>query len=314
MPRFGNLAAVLDRAKALALHEVPSGIAVYVEEMEDRDEGILSFRIGDFEVRVPIDPMTYSDEFLREQVRRGLREVQGEGLLGMMEQAKAKAEKYLPLGTEIKVSGLPDRNRGLLEFTVAGKFYMVTLDPATYSDEWLLGEVRRVMGLEPDKKESLGARVYRIAKEALPKNFHVTVDHAPDGKGVNLRFVPHGFTKEVVVRFHPDLTDVDEEGIKKAIDERMWNVVEMEAKKKPYPYDPSSTAREPAQRDPLAHRFTYHPPKPGQPEKYEALRREALVMARLIERYVPDGRERDRAIDRLDEVVMLANAGIARGG
>ncbi len=58
--------------------------------------------------------------------------------------------------------------------------------------------------------------------------------------------------------------------------------------------------------------FTYHAPKPGQPEKYEALRAKAKELAHLINAECPDGREKSTAMTRLEEAVMWANAGIAR--
>lgn len=58
--------------------------------------------------------------------------------------------------------------------------------------------------------------------------------------------------------------------------------------------------------------FTYHAPKEGQPEKYTKLRDEAKKLAYLIEELVPDSREKELAITKLEEAVMWANAGIAR--
>ena len=59
-------------------------------------------------------------------------------------------------------------------------------------------------------------------------------------------------------------------------------------------------------------RFTYHKPKPGQPELYGELREEALRLARMIANVVPASREKSLAFTKLEEVVMWANAGIAR--
>jgi len=59
-------------------------------------------------------------------------------------------------------------------------------------------------------------------------------------------------------------------------------------------------------------RFTYHPPKEGQPKKYEKLRMLAKELAYLITNLCPDSRERSLALTKLDEVVMWANAAIAR--
>lgn len=61
-------------------------------------------------------------------------------------------------------------------------------------------------------------------------------------------------------------------------------------------------------------RFTYHPPKEGQPEKYTQLRNLAKGLARCIDDTCPDSREKSLAITKLEETVMWANAAIARRG
>lgn len=57
--------------------------------------------------------------------------------------------------------------------------------------------------------------------------------------------------------------------------------------------------------------FTYHSPKPGQPERYEELREKAKELARLIEVKCPDSREKSLAITNLQQSIMWANASIA---
>jgi len=64
--------------------------------------------------------------------------------------------------------------------------------------------------------------------------------------------------------------------------------------------------------DELDIRFTYHPPRNGQPERYARIRAKALDLARLIEHEVPPSREQSLAWTSLEEAVMWANAGIAR--
>ena len=59
-------------------------------------------------------------------------------------------------------------------------------------------------------------------------------------------------------------------------------------------------------------RFTYHPPKDGQPERYAEIRTKAKELALLINEDCPHGREQTIAINKLDECVMWANASIAR--
>lgn len=58
--------------------------------------------------------------------------------------------------------------------------------------------------------------------------------------------------------------------------------------------------------------FTYHQPKEGQPEKYEALRSKAKELACLIDELCPDSREKSLAMTKLEEASMWANASIAR--
>ena len=58
--------------------------------------------------------------------------------------------------------------------------------------------------------------------------------------------------------------------------------------------------------------FTYHAPKPGQPEVYTRPRDEARSLAHSIVELVPPGREQATALTRLEEAIFHANAGVAR--
>ena len=62
----------------------------------------------------------------------------------------------------------------------------------------------------------------------------------------------------------------------------------------------------------LKNRFTYHPPFGDQTKRYEEIRDNAFALAELIDKLCPDGREKALAITNLEEVVMWANAAIAR--
>lgn len=62
----------------------------------------------------------------------------------------------------------------------------------------------------------------------------------------------------------------------------------------------------------LENRFTYHPPKGIQLEKYEFIRYNVALLASEIDKMVPECREKSIAITKLEEAVMWANAGIAR--
>ena len=59
-------------------------------------------------------------------------------------------------------------------------------------------------------------------------------------------------------------------------------------------------------------RFTYHPPKENQPEKYQKIRKGAKELATLINDLCPESGEKLIAITKLEETVMWANAAIAR--
>jgi hypothetical protein len=62
----------------------------------------------------------------------------------------------------------------------------------------------------------------------------------------------------------------------------------------------------------LDNRFTYHPPKAGQPEIYQEIREHARALAHLVNARVPDGPEQATALAKIEESVFWANAGIAR--
>lgn len=62
----------------------------------------------------------------------------------------------------------------------------------------------------------------------------------------------------------------------------------------------------------LANRFTYHPPKAGQPEQFQLIRSIAHSYATVINETCPDGREKSLSITKLEEVVFWANAAMAR--
>lgn len=62
----------------------------------------------------------------------------------------------------------------------------------------------------------------------------------------------------------------------------------------------------------IENNFTYHAPKPGQPELFVAIREKAKELAYLIDRSCPVCRERSTAMTKLEETVMWANASIVR--
>lgn len=58
--------------------------------------------------------------------------------------------------------------------------------------------------------------------------------------------------------------------------------------------------------------FTYHPPKPGQQERYVQIREKAKELAFLLLDVTPASREQSLALTHLEDVVYCANAAIAR--
>lgn len=65
-------------------------------------------------------------------------------------------------------------------------------------------------------------------------------------------------------------------------------------------------------KDELQKRFTYHPPKADQPQKYQEVRQFAKDLAEFLVEFCPESRERALALTKLEEAVMWANAAIAR--
>lgn len=62
----------------------------------------------------------------------------------------------------------------------------------------------------------------------------------------------------------------------------------------------------------IENRFTYHQPKAEDVKKFPMIRDMAKDLAYIIDELVPNGREKSLAMTKLEEVVMWANAGIAR--
>lgn len=65
-------------------------------------------------------------------------------------------------------------------------------------------------------------------------------------------------------------------------------------------------------QDELDNRFTYHPPKDDQAERYASIRQAAKGFAAFVIRQTPTSREQSLAITKIEEAVYHANAAIAR--
>jgi hypothetical protein len=59
-------------------------------------------------------------------------------------------------------------------------------------------------------------------------------------------------------------------------------------------------------------RFTYHPPSDDRAVKHIMVREHGKALAQYLDENIPDGYEKDTAIQRVEEAVMWANAGLAR--
>ena len=62
----------------------------------------------------------------------------------------------------------------------------------------------------------------------------------------------------------------------------------------------------------LHHRFSHHPPTDESIEKHSTVREECLLLAYSLNELLPEGREKSTALTKLEEVMMHANAAIAR--
>jgi hypothetical protein len=58
--------------------------------------------------------------------------------------------------------------------------------------------------------------------------------------------------------------------------------------------------------------YTYHKPTENTEEKYKTIRAKGKDIAAYILANCPDSRERTIALDKVEEVIMWANASIAR--
>jgi hypothetical protein len=64
----------------------------------------------------------------------------------------------------------------------------------------------------------------------------------------------------------------------------------------------------------IDNRFTYHAPSGDQSERYERIRAAGKTLALELEHLCPSSPELTRAVNAVDEAVMLANAAVARHG
>lgn len=65
------------------------------------------------------------------------------------------------------------------------------------------------------------------------------------------------------------------------------------------------------QLDQIAQTFTFHPPKPGQADRYERIRAACGELATLFVSLAPESRELSLALTKVQEAQMLAIAAIA---
>nr|WP_090873198.1 hypothetical protein [Oceanobacillus limi] len=65
-------------------------------------------------------------------------------------------------------------------------------------------------------------------------------------------------------------------------------------------------------QDQIENNFKYQAPKEGQIARYNVIRTEARELATTINELCPSSREKSLALTKLEEMVMWANAAIAR--
>lgn len=63
----------------------------------------------------------------------------------------------------------------------------------------------------------------------------------------------------------------------------------------------------------LEHRFKFHPADAEKAKRHEKVRDECKQLAATVKMMVPPGREQSTAISKIEEAMMWANAGLARG-
>ena len=68
----------------------------------------------------------------------------------------------------------------------------------------------------------------------------------------------------------------------------------------------------PVQKQARENNFVYHPPKEGQPAKYEFLRMQGNHLSQHLNTHCPPSRELSLAQTKLEEAIFWANAAIAR--
>lgn len=68
----------------------------------------------------------------------------------------------------------------------------------------------------------------------------------------------------------------------------------------------------PSEQERLARNFSYHAPNEKQIERYGVIRSCAFNFSILLSELCPTSRELSLSLTKLDEVVMFANAAIAR--
>lgn len=58
--------------------------------------------------------------------------------------------------------------------------------------------------------------------------------------------------------------------------------------------------------------YKYHPPRDGQAKRYEIVIGAGKGLAEVVIAFCPESREREAALQKIEEAVMWANAAIAR--
>jgi hypothetical protein len=110
----------------------------------------------------------------------------------------------------------------------------------------------------------------------------------------------------VQVHHHPD-NDPSHPAVQAVVAAMIMAVSEGRLPKGDEMYTPSQRVTEQIDKS-----FRYHAPKGSQQQRYEKLRSDIRALAMTIVCNTPESREQSLALTKLEEVMMIANAAIAR--
>lgn len=156
------------------------------------------------------------------------------------------------------------------------------------------------------KRELVGVtQQYMCDKTGLSKGFYSDVENDKRGiSAINLKKIADALVITVDCLLK-GLNETNDQNIIEVTDQVIIDPIINQHFKEIPPLDDETLNR-------IKNIFTYHPPKDGQTEIYNEIREYARRFAILISSRCIDSREKSIAMTKLEEVVMWANASIAR--